>query len=177
MRQACGAIAMVMAVMAVVDAGAARADRTMVGIGETIGDYLGAASGGSGGRVVVGRTIGEGDGVRIGAEYDLTKLGDGLSRRFATEVRWTPDWLATHADPGAVAGAYIEFGVGRQIAGVGARTDAIAHAQNGAWKYQHPTYMRLPTSWVTTPSTNDVRRPQVSATIPVGSSNTASPIV
>src|SRR5690349_14620083 len=111
MRQACGAIAMVMAVMAVVDAGAARADRTMVGIGETIGDYLGAASGGSGGRFVVGRTIGEGDGVRIGAEYDLTKLGDGLSHRFATGVRWTPDWLATHADPGAVAGAYLEVGI------------------------------------------------------------------
>jgi hypothetical protein len=108
--------------MAVAVAGVApaRADRTMVGIGETMGDYLGAAHGGSGGRVVIGRTLGAGDAVRIGAEYDLCKSGDGLGQRFGADLRWTPTW---RADPHAVAGPYLEIGVGRQVTGLGSRRD------------------------------------------------------
>lgn len=100
-----------------------RDDRTLVGIGETMGDYLGAASGGSGGRLVLGRTFG-GGGVRLGVEYDVSKYADRFAQRFGADLRWTPPWFSTPLDPGADAGPYLEVGVGRQVTARGSRMDA-----------------------------------------------------
>src|SRR5690349_14749369 len=125
-------VALVVVMVVVGDAGVAgadagmddlRRDRTLVGIGESMGDYVGAAHGGSGGRIVLGRTVGDGC-LRLGAEYGVSKYADRLAQRFGADVRWTPPWFSTPLDPGADAGPYFEVGIGRQVTARGSRTDA-----------------------------------------------------
>ncbi len=55
--------------------------------------------------------------------------------------------------------------------------EITAHAQNGALTCHSMTYSTVVTASVTVPSRNDARRPHMSATIPVGTSNSTMPAV
>jgi hypothetical protein len=57
------------------------------------------------------------------------------------------------------------------------RTETTPHCQNGAPTCQSSTYSSVDTLSVTVPSRYDARRPTVSATIPVGTSNSTIPRV
>ena len=56
-------------------------------------------------------------------------------------------------------------------------SDAIAHCQNGASTCHRSTYSSVDAASVTVPSRYEARRPTVSATIPVGTSNSTIPAV
>ena len=56
-------------------------------------------------------------------------------------------------------------------------SEASAHGQNGASTCHSSTYSSVATVSVTVPSRYDARRPTVSATIPVGTSNSTIPAV
>ena len=56
-------------------------------------------------------------------------------------------------------------------------TDTSAHCQNGASTCHSSTYSSVDTLRVTVPSRYDARRPTVSATMPVGTSNSTMPAV
>ncbi len=53
-------------------------------------------------------------------------------------------------------------------------TEAIAQPQSGASTCHMNRYIRVDTSRVDAPNMKDVRRPLVSATMPVGTSNSTS---
>lgn len=57
------------------------------------------------------------------------------------------------------------------------RIDVPAHCQNGAWTCHSSTYSSVDALNVTLPSRYDLRRPVVSAMIPVGTSNSTMPAV
>ena len=57
------------------------------------------------------------------------------------------------------------------------RIEAIAHCQNGASIFHRSTYSSVDAASVTVPSRYDMRRPAVSATIPVGTSKITIPAV
>src|SRR6202022_196733 len=57
------------------------------------------------------------------------------------------------------------------------RTETTAHCQNGAWIRHNSTYSSVEAASVTVPTKYETRRPAVSATTPVGTSNSTMPAV